>query len=151
MYIKEVKLKNIRCCEDLSLSFRGKEGSFLIIGDNGDGKSTVLRSIAMGLCDESSAAALHRDLPGELVRFGQDEAMITIILKSYSKRYYKIKTKIKALKTFEQVSQKTFRKAGAKWIKIPQEKFPWDKIFASAYGAGIRTQGTADYRSESVV
>lgn len=27
-----------------------------------------------------------------------------------------------------------------------QDEFPWEDIFVSAYGAGIRTQGTADYK-----
>lgn len=146
MYISQIQLKNVRCCEDLQLSFDGKPGSFLVIGDNGDGKSTVLSSIAMGLCDETSAAALHRDLPGDLVRNGQKEALIRVTLRSSKYTYYKIETTIESLKAFEKVSQKVFELRSKKWKKINQDEFPWEKIFVSGYGAGIRTEGTADYQ-----
>ena len=33
----------------------------LVVGDNGTGKSTVLKSIALGLCDETSAAGLLKE------------------------------------------------------------------------------------------
>lgn len=146
MYISQIQLKNVRCCQDLQLSFDGKPGSFLVIGDNGDGKSTVLSSIAMGLCDETSAAALHRDLPGDLVRNGQDKALIRVTIRSSKYTYYRIETTIKSLKAFEQISQKVFKWRGKKWIKLKQNEFPWEKIFVSGYGAGIRTEGTADYQ-----
>ena len=54
LYVRKLTLKNIRCFEHLEIEF--EEGkSIVIIGDNGDGKSTVLRALAMGLCDQSSA------------------------------------------------------------------------------------------------
>ena len=57
MYIKRVKLTNIRCFEKLEIDFDRPGSSVLLLGDNGDGKSTILKSIAIGLCDEGSAAA----------------------------------------------------------------------------------------------
>lgn len=143
MYLTEVIIKNVRCCKDLKLSFDGKPGSFLIIGNNGDGKSTVVRSIAMGLCDESSAAALLRDLPGDFIRENEDEALISVTLKSSNGRVYKIETKIESLPAFEKVSQKVKRVTRRRIFK--ENSFPWEDIFVSAYGAGIRTQGTEDY------
>ncbi len=76
MYIKRVKLTNVRCFEHIEIEFENRGSSIIVAGDNGDGKSTLLRSIAMGLCDESSAAALLRELPGDFVRKGEDAAMI---------------------------------------------------------------------------
>lgn len=145
MYIDNVHLENIRCCKDLQLFFDGKPSSILLCGDNGDGKSTVLRSIAMGLCDESSAAALLRDLPGDFVRDGEEKALISIILRNKNARY-RIETTIESLKTFEKVSQKIFKLSGKKKKKLDSEQFSWEDIFVSAYGAGIRTNGTADYQ-----
>ncbi len=77
MYIKRVKLNKVRCFEKLEIDFDRLGSSVLFVGDNGDGKSTILKSIAMGLCDESSAAALFRELPGEFVRrkHGMEEAI----------------------------------------------------------------------------
>ena len=78
MKVKSLHLRNIRCFEALDLELNG--GSALVVGDNGDGKSTVLRSLAMGLCDDSSASALFRDLYGESVREGCDDGTITVEL-----------------------------------------------------------------------
>jgi len=112
MYITRLELKNVRCFEDLTINFdkptsSKPASSILILGDNGDVKSTILRSLAMGLCDESSAAALFRELPGEFVRreHAQGEtsenpkATIDIELASGSWRYHK-STQITSLETF---------------------------------------------------
>jgi DNA repair exonuclease SbcCD ATPase subunit len=68
MKIERIVLKNIRRFDQLEIKLGGK--SALIVGDNGDGKSTIIRSLAMGLCDDSSASALFRELHGETVRRG---------------------------------------------------------------------------------
>jgi predicted ATP-binding protein involved in virulence len=145
MYLTEVIIKNVRCCKNLKLSLDGKPESILIVGDNGDGKSTVVRSIAMGLCDESSVAALLRDLPGDLVRENEHEAFISITFRSINGRFYKIETEIESLKAFEKVKQRVYRVINGKKKKVEPNLFPWANIFVSAYGAGIRTQGTEDY------
>ena len=68
MYITKVKLSNIRCFKELTIDFDSVGSSVVIAGDNGAGKSALLRSIAMGLCDQNSAAALLRELQGDFVR-----------------------------------------------------------------------------------
>lgn len=54
------------------------------------------------------------------------------------------------METFERVFQdrglhikKSSRSA---WQKLNQDNFPWEKIFVSGYGSGIRVQGTADFQ-----
>ncbi|MFQ5963807.1 MAG: AAA family ATPase [Candidatus Scalinduaceae bacterium] len=145
MYLTEVIIKNVRCCKNLKLSFDGKPESILIVGDNGDGKSTVVRSIAMGLCDESSAAALLRDLPGDFVRENEQEAFISVTFKNIDGKLYKIETEIKSLKAFEKIRQRVYKVIKGKKEKVDPDLFPWEDIFVSAYGAGTRTQGTEDY------
>lgn len=110
----------------------------------------------MGLCDESSASALFRELPGEFIRRGSrnrfvkkgDEGYITITLHDAGRSYYRIKTTIKSTETFERVSQDRGLEVrgsdDSEWHKLNQDNFPWEKIFVSGYGAGSRTQGTAD-------
>jgi ABC-type multidrug transport system ATPase subunit len=83
LVIAEVELKNIRCFESLKISFtEGDKLSdwFMILGENAAGKTTLLRSIALGLCDQSDAAALKSFLSGDLVRDGADEGYIKIVL-----------------------------------------------------------------------
>lgn len=156
MYIKRLYLENIRCFKELEINFDYPGSSILIVGDNGEGKSTLLRSLAMGLCDESSASALFRELSGEFVRrkfdqksvekgaFGQIE--IDLISDEDEGHSQKIVTKITSLETFERVSQyeKAYRVGGPDPTHLNQDFFPWDKIFVTGYGAGSRTQGTAD-------
>ena len=43
LYVQKLTLKDIRCFEHLEIEFEEGE-SIVIIGDNGDGKSTVLRA-----------------------------------------------------------------------------------------------------------
>lgn len=147
MKVTRLHLKNIRCFEELTLDLNGK--SALLVGDNGDGKSTVLRSLAMGLCDEASASAFFRDLYGEFVRKGEAQGVIKVDLEdpvgSFLKRY-RTKTKIHSRTQFEDVEQKLFRIGEErKPNKISQDQFPWDQVFATGYGPGIRVHGTKDY------
>jgi predicted ATPase len=152
VYITRVYLRDIRAFKRLEIEFDKPGSSALIVGDNGDGKSTLLRCIAMGLCDESSAAALHRELPGDFVRHGRKKGRIEIWLAASAQVSYRIVTTIKSLETFERVQQRVFKvsKAGKK-TPLKQDSFPWKNIFASAYGAGIRTIGTGDFKSYQAV
>ena len=156
MYITRLVLDKVRCFEHIDIPFDDPESSLVILGDNGEGKTTVLRSLAMGLCDESSAAALFRELPGEYVRrrHGRmyaetgDIATITIDLLDTDGSRYRIVTCITALDSFELVSQREglYQVYGGKEKALSQDKFPWKRIFVSGYGAGTRSQGTADFQ-----
>jgi predicted ATP-binding protein involved in virulence len=62
MKITKIALQNIRCFKDLEINLTNKDGAkkwLVILGDNGVGKTTLLRSIVLGLCEESSAAGLY--------------------------------------------------------------------------------------------
>ena len=147
MYVKKISLKNIRCFSELDIIFDHPGQSVLILGDNGDGKSTLLKCLAMGLCDESSAAGLHRELPGELVRKPYEgDGVITIELE-HGKKGYKVLTNIESLAAFERINQKVF----VNGIKSNQDTFPWKDIFVCGYGPGRQTQGTADYDEYAAV
>ncbi len=53
MYIKEVSIKNIRSISNFEMKFEKPAGWHVIIGDNGSGKSSVLRSIGLSLIGEN--------------------------------------------------------------------------------------------------
>jgi hypothetical protein len=83
LVIAEIELKNIRCFESLTISFTENDKPsdwLMILGENAAGKTTLLRSIALGLCDQSDATALKSFLSGDLVKDGADEGYIKIVL-----------------------------------------------------------------------
>lgn len=143
MYIERVRLTNIRRFEELILEFDKSARSLVIAGDNGDGKTSILRCIAMGLCDEASASALLRELPGDFVRHGSDEGQIDIFLRDVRGNQFRILTTIRSLHAFESVKQTLY--THDKGWREQEETFPWARIFVVGYGAGVRTIGTSDY------
>ena len=149
MYITSLYLKNIKCFKELGYEFEDKNGaSLLIAGDNGDGKSTILRSIAISLCDQWSAAGLLRELSGEFTRDECDEGVIKLGLIS-GKRKFEISTHIKwdSGGTYEYPYRKInpIYKNG-KSREIDDAKFDWKAVFATGYGSGLRTVGTQDFQ-----
>jgi len=121
----------------------------VILGDNGVGKTTLLRSIAMGMCDEASAAGLLRELYGDWNRQAEpnasdpqhteparihldffptedaDEISVTTLVNPNPLGYSTIK-------------QRT------KFGKGKMGVFPWERLFACGYGAARRGFGTRD-------
>lgn len=129
LYISSVTLENIRCFEYCKIDFqRGRIGWTVIAGDNNAGKTTILRCLAIGLCDDDSAAALFREPGngGEFIRRGKSKGVITIELAG-ARVPLKITTIIeKSDAGFETVRQRSMPLA---------KDFPWHKIFVCGYGA----------------
>ncbi len=63
MPITSIKIRNIRSVKDFEIRFDPDEcaGWHVIIGDNGSGKSTVAKAIALGLVGASEALGLRED------------------------------------------------------------------------------------------
>ena len=49
MYIKKLSIKNIRSIDHFEMEFEEPAGWHVIIGDNGSGKSSIVRAISMAL------------------------------------------------------------------------------------------------------
>jgi predicted ATPase len=88
MYLKSVKLSNIRAIDDLTWEVPEAEAGWnVIIGDNGAGKSSFLRAIALALVGPSEAAALRQNWD-EWLRAGAARGSISILADS-DKRFDK--------------------------------------------------------------
>src|SRR5258707_891922 len=63
MYIREIDIKNIRSVTRFHLQFDPSEqaGWHVLIGDNGTGKSTVVRAIALAIIGPKEAPALREN------------------------------------------------------------------------------------------
>lgn len=158
LYIKRVELKNIRCFDEFTLEFEKKNESCLIVGDNGEGKSTLLRSIAISLCDVSSAAALFRELRGKFVRqqSSDGDSYIEVHLQDTLQRgnNYFVRTTFHAAKgkVLERLTQKVWLQEGDENRReIEQGEFPWNRIFVVGYGAGSRVLGSESIESYAVI
>ena len=58
MYIKKVSIENIRAISNLEMIFENPAGWHVLIGDNGAGKSSVVRAIAASLIGPEEINAL---------------------------------------------------------------------------------------------
>jgi len=155
MYITKICLRDVRCFEyaEIDLSDCKPGTSVLIAGNNGLGKSAILRAIAMGLCDRDSAASLLRELEGNFIRkqavakktAGEKEAEIEIFLMDDNKRKWRIKTIVREWKKLiiERVNQE-YNGSDAEEAFVKFSDF-WEDLFVAAYGAGLRTTATAKY------
>ena len=142
LYVSRVELKNFRCFENVTIE-ANLGAPFapwtLLTGDNASGKTTLLKAIALGLCDRSSAAGLLRESDSGYIRYGEDSATIKIHLvdrvNGRVEDKYQVETTLTRLNPqLENLEQKT----------EPREEFPWNRIFVCGYGAGRGTSGTGD-------
>ena len=142
LYISRVTLTNVRCFENIDLKFSSASPHVpwaMVLGDNSTGKTTLLRCIAMGLCDESSAAGLLRESNEGLIRRKARRAEISIHLVDAIGNNFEIHTSITqrsgGKSEFEQLNQTT---------KPSGSGFPWGEIFVAGYGASRGSSGTGD-------
>ena len=148
-YVSRVELENFRCFESVSVEADVKAPCApwtLLTGDNASGKTTLLKAIALGLCDRSSAAGLLRESDSGYIRNGQESGTVKIHLVECAEgrpsNEYEIKTTLSRLDShLESLEQ----------VTVPREGFPWDRIFVCGYGAGRGTSGTGDIAGYSAI
>ncbi len=82
MYIDYLRLENVKCFEDIELKFQTAQGTDdlqsnwnVILGNNGDGKTTLLQAIAACLMDTTTAERLLK--PDNWVRNNNSFARFT--------------------------------------------------------------------------
>lgn len=86
-YLSRIRLTDVKCFPgQLAIDFprptQDGPNWTLILGNNGTGKTSILRSIAMSLCDETGASGLLSELPVDVIRHGCQKAAIEIELVS---------------------------------------------------------------------
>ncbi len=121
MYIKSISIKNFKGFDDIELSFenenqQGKRQWTVILGENGVGKSNLLKAIALiALADDTFLE--FSDWQAEWIKIGADEGVIeaTFRMKNELHTYKKIFTRPTFGKKFDNSSNKN--------------------IFIAAYGA----------------
>lgn len=146
-YIKNVKFKNIRGFLNLNIDFGtenfGTRMRTLIIGRNGTCKSTLLRCIAIGLCDPEEGNGLIAEPIGRLIGDRANEATITIEIYSdmTSSESHTIKTVLKSKNGKEIVANQIID-------RLPLEGTPF---FVCGYGAGRSIGATEGFREYRII
>jgi len=138
--LRRVVLENIRSFEhaDITLERDGQITPWtVIVGDNGTGKSTVLKAIALALSTPKDAVALFEtDTRGEWLRAGATSGSITIELEQLGQ----------ALTSTLSITRRPYGEAldavtnGEVWL---------DSLFVCGYGASRRTLRSDMQRSYS--
>ena len=77
MFLKRIRVENFRAIPELELDFdSGHRRWTLLLGENGTGKSTILRCIALLLCGRDALPELLGRDPSSWIRSGQTTARI---------------------------------------------------------------------------
>ncbi|MDJ0840235.1 MAG: AAA family ATPase [Acidobacteriota bacterium] len=128
LYLQRVHLENFRCFEDFTLDMGNGSATWVtMLGENAAGKTSLLRGIALGLCDEGEATALVKEVTGPMIRKGCQKAVIDItLIDPKSGELFQIKTTIS---TGNKPDAETIRQ-----VTKPKENFPREDIFLCAYG-----------------
>jgi predicted ATP-binding protein involved in virulence len=155
MYIKKIKIKNIRSIIDFEMNFTNQPGWHVLIGDNGAGKSTIIRSISLALIGNLQAQGLTPNWDDWLNKKSDNgdiylELMMDAKLDSYNKDYKKVQfdnnkslfmnTSLKRKKNKEFDVQDYLSRNGKLWFSTGETE-DWEGAFSVAYGPYRRFEG----------
>lgn len=89
-YITKIRIRNFRVIEDLTIEFPppqdGKKPWVILLGENGMGKSSILKAVALALMGEANHRALKLR-PDKFLRRNTDDGGIEVYLTGYTKPF----------------------------------------------------------------
>ena len=150
LYISSLKIVDLLCFPGETVielrvpsSDQRNAGWNLILGNNGTGKTSLLRIIALGLCNATESSGLLMKMPGNLIRSGCKTATIEINLLANTEP-----AKTCQIKT-------TFRQTKDGCEAIDQTTNPQNlsrsELFACGYGAAMRTIGNEAFKKSRLI
>ena len=144
-YISKVSLRNIKCLPE-AITFTVPTPSTdrpswtLVLGENGTGKTSILRCIAISLCDDIEAPALLSKLAGNMIRTGHECASIEVRLKSTL-------TNAREVTILTTLWKNSYGRESIKQVVNPEDVDIHDTLFACGYGSSYGTIGNELYGS----
>ena len=122
----------------LQIDLKGERGARMlsvIIGRNGTCKSTLLRTLALGLCYQWDASALIADSGGRLVREGTEQGSIVLrMAKATGEELGEIRLTIGT-------------SGGRDYLANRETSFEYREFIVCAYGTGRGNIGTSQAHS----
>ena len=112
MFLKSIRLNNVKCFSDIVLSFEDEHGDIrkrtLLLAENGMGKSTLLKAIAL-VTGGSDAIADLLDEPSDWIRYKTQGCEIAAVLGTTEGKEREIRLRIAAKDTRADVIVKNKR------------------------------------------
>ncbi len=84
MYIKKITFKNVKCFDHLEMEFDTYPGWHVILGENGTGKTTLLKAIAISLFSDTAPFLIEEDYTN-WVKYNKEKGEIEIVFDSLEK------------------------------------------------------------------
>lgn len=141
-FVKSIKLKDIRGFKNLNIDFKLYDNKIfnnkVIIGKNGTCKTTILRCLALGLCDKPDGNGLLSENFGELISEDNNEAWIDIVLYDHKETSTEIK-----------ITTQIIKEEGKE--TIGEKERPNIPIFVCGYGAARCVEGPQKVREYRIV
>ena len=150
MHIKSLEVKNFRSIREFKMKFDTPAGWHVLIGDNGSGKSSILKALSLAIMGPQEATALRIDL-NNFIYFNEQEARVAIQILKHDRDKQKgqsapLKKPFGAaimLETTEQGSIKTGRISQDGKSLYPK-RYIWNSLrgwFSAAFGPFRRFSG----------
>lgn len=143
LILSRIELENIRCFEHVTIDLTSNKEAdmlLLLLGENGVGKTTILKSLVIGLATMSDAAGMLSKMQGDFLTKGENRGQIVIkLIEPTLGTEYEIQT------NFEKSSS-----GELKMEKLASADFPSDKVFLCGYGAGRIGFGTETIENYSI-
>ena len=154
MFLKSIKLKNFRCFSNHELSFvdddsnRKKEKirkTTILLGDNGTGKSNLLKAIGLATAGRDALAELLGD-PESWIQVGQKFCQLDAILKTAAGEERHVSLRIEAKDSVSKVLDRAKESLTALDEALEHTN---RNYFVLAYGASRRLNVNRSRRAES--
>ena len=157
MYIKQITIQNVRSLKRLRIDFDEDEyaGWHVLLGDNGSGKSSVIRSVALALAGPAEAAALRQNW-ADWLRKGEKSGSIQLLI-DHDDKLDKASGRGRSVSRFFVEAKLTLHRAETGTVTLDEPRNPdpdprryiWgdnEGWFCASYGPFRRfTGGSKDY------
>ncbi len=77
MYIQKAEITNIKSIEKFEIEFKNPAGWHVLIGDNGSGKTTIVRALALSMISESEEMGLRENWD-DWIKYEPEDGRITL-------------------------------------------------------------------------
>ena len=146
MFLKSIHLNNVKCFSDIALSFEDENGDIrkrtLLLAENGMGKSTLLKAIAL-ITGGSDAIADLLEEPSDWIRYKAQKCEISAVLVTKEREERKISLRIEPKDTRADVIVKNKQRLA--WLDDALN-YKKEDYFVLGFGASRHLNNTVNGR-----